>query len=178
MRPRTKKRVRTKKKARVKKKARPIGVFPESTSSTAAHNAAQDVLALLKDYQIADIDIDFRESFHMREVGPRLLNHITRPTLRPSVPSLLPLASPYPPRPVPTLRGRWPSTPRKVATAIGSWVFRVVTSSLDLRKPTSTTFTTTVGLLGASSCSARGLSPTSSIRSNSGSDNTAWKFST
>ena len=47
-----------------------IGIFPESTSATAAHDAAQDVLALLKDYQITDLDIDFRESFYMREVGP------------------------------------------------------------------------------------------------------------
>ncbi|KAM6499303.1 hypothetical protein JOM56_004811 [Amanita muscaria] len=46
-----------------------IGVFPESTSATAAHDAAQDVLVLLKYYQITDVDIDFRESFYTREVG-------------------------------------------------------------------------------------------------------------
>ena len=45
-----------------------IGVFPESTSATAAHDAAQVVIALLKDYQITDVDIDF----YTREVGPRL----------------------------------------------------------------------------------------------------------
>ncbi|KAJ3826032.1 hypothetical protein F5880DRAFT_154995 [Lentinula raphanica] len=39
-----------------------IGVFPGSTTATAAHNAAQDVLALLKNYQITDVDVDFRES--------------------------------------------------------------------------------------------------------------------
>jgi len=47
--------------------------LPESTSATAAHNAAQDVLALLKDYyHITDVDIDFRESFYTRQVGPQL----------------------------------------------------------------------------------------------------------
>ncbi|KAF8346769.1 hypothetical protein F5887DRAFT_1061256 [Amanita rubescens] len=50
-----------------------IGIFPKSTSATAAHDAAQDVLALLKDYQITDVDIDFRESFYTCEVGPQLL---------------------------------------------------------------------------------------------------------
>ena len=49
-----------------------IGVFPESASATAAHDAAQGVLALLKDYQITDVDIEFRESFYTREVGPQL----------------------------------------------------------------------------------------------------------
>ena len=53
-----------------------IGVFPESTSATAAHDAAQDVLALLRDYQITDIDIDYRESFYTREAGPRLLQPV------------------------------------------------------------------------------------------------------
>jgi hypothetical protein len=53
------------------------GVFPGSTSATAAHDAAQDVLALLKDhYQITDVDIDFRESFYTREVGPELLKPV------------------------------------------------------------------------------------------------------
>ncbi|EIW75088.1 hypothetical protein CONPUDRAFT_66084, partial [Coniophora puteana RWD-64-598 SS2] len=54
-----------------------IGVFPESTSATAAHNAAQVVLALLhKDYRITDVDIDFRESFYTREVIPQLLEPV------------------------------------------------------------------------------------------------------
>ncbi|KAG7439988.1 uncharacterized protein BT62DRAFT_924364 [Guyanagaster necrorhizus] len=54
-----------------------IGVFPESTSATAAHDAAQDILALLKDYQITDVDVDFRESFYMCEAGPRLLKPVS-----------------------------------------------------------------------------------------------------
>ncbi|KAK0207441.1 hypothetical protein IW262DRAFT_1450873 [Armillaria fumosa] len=53
-----------------------IGVFPESTSATAAHNAAQAVLALLKHYQITDVDVDFRESFYTREAGPQLLGPV------------------------------------------------------------------------------------------------------
>ncbi|KAH8114185.1 hypothetical protein DFH11DRAFT_1856007 [Phellopilus nigrolimitatus] len=53
-----------------------IGVFPESTSATAARDAAQDVLALLKDYQITDVDVDFRESFYTREAGPQLLEPV------------------------------------------------------------------------------------------------------
>lgn len=53
-----------------------IGVFPESTSATAAHDAAQDVLALLKDYQITDVDVDFRESYYRREAGPQLLEPV------------------------------------------------------------------------------------------------------
>jgi hypothetical protein len=53
------------------------GVYPGSTSATAAHDAAQDILVLLKDgYEIADIDIDFRESLYTREVGPRLLKPV------------------------------------------------------------------------------------------------------
>lgn len=53
-----------------------IGVFPESTSATAAHDATQDVLALLKDYQITDVDVDFRELLHTREAGPQLLEPV------------------------------------------------------------------------------------------------------
>ncbi|KAL5514043.1 hypothetical protein ACEPAG_2804 [Sanghuangporus baumii] len=49
-----------------------IGVSPDTTSATAAYGAAQDVLALLKDFEITDVDVDFRESVYVREVGPRL----------------------------------------------------------------------------------------------------------
>ncbi|KAG7439561.1 uncharacterized protein BT62DRAFT_1055711, partial [Guyanagaster necrorhizus] len=54
-----------------------IGVFPESTSTTAAHDAAQDILALLKDYQITDVDVDFRQSFYTREASPQLLKPVS-----------------------------------------------------------------------------------------------------
>ncbi|KAF9235843.1 hypothetical protein BU15DRAFT_89406 [Melanogaster broomeanus] len=53
-----------------------IGVFPGSTSATAAHNSALDVLALLRDYHITDVDIDYRESFYTREAGPQLLKPV------------------------------------------------------------------------------------------------------
>ncbi|KAK0213851.1 hypothetical protein IW262DRAFT_1411917 [Armillaria fumosa] len=53
-----------------------IGVFPESTSATAAHDAAQAVLTLLRHYQITDVDVDFRESFYTREAGPQLLGPV------------------------------------------------------------------------------------------------------
>ncbi|KAG9093365.1 hypothetical protein FRC06_011546, partial [Ceratobasidium sp. 370] len=53
-----------------------IGVFPGSTTPTAAHHAAQSVLALLQNYQITDVDVDFRESIYTRNVGPRLLKPV------------------------------------------------------------------------------------------------------
>ena len=55
-----------------------IGVFPGSTTATAAHDAAQSVLALLQRYQITDVDVDFRESIYTRDVGPRLLKPVER----------------------------------------------------------------------------------------------------
>lgn len=42
----------------------------------AAHNVAQDVLALLKDHQTTDADIDFCESIYTHEVGPQLLKPV------------------------------------------------------------------------------------------------------
>ncbi|KAI0786845.1 hypothetical protein C8Q75DRAFT_734397 [Abortiporus biennis] len=53
-----------------------IGVFPDSTTATAAHYAAQDILAVLHTYQITDVDVDFRESIYLRNVGPRLLKPV------------------------------------------------------------------------------------------------------
>ncbi|KAG9075984.1 hypothetical protein FRC06_009779, partial [Ceratobasidium sp. 370] len=53
-----------------------IGVFPGSTTATAAHHAAQSVLALLQGCQITDVDVDFRESIYTRSVGPRLLRPV------------------------------------------------------------------------------------------------------
>ena len=53
-----------------------IGVFPGSTTATAAHDAAQSVLALLQRYQITDVDVDFRESIYTRDVGPCLLKPV------------------------------------------------------------------------------------------------------
>ncbi|KAI6008150.1 hypothetical protein F5J12DRAFT_767781 [Pisolithus orientalis] len=53
-----------------------IGVFPDTTTPTAACNAAQEVLALLNHYRITDVDVDFRESFYTREAGPQLLKPV------------------------------------------------------------------------------------------------------
>ncbi|KDN45714.1 hypothetical protein RSAG8_04798, partial [Rhizoctonia solani AG-8 WAC10335] len=39
-----------------------IGVLPDSTSATAAHDAAQEILALLAKNQITDVEVDFRVS--------------------------------------------------------------------------------------------------------------------
>lgn len=54
-----------------------IGTFPNSgLSATAAHNAAQDLLALLKAFDLTDVDFDFRESNYIREVGPLLFEPV------------------------------------------------------------------------------------------------------
>ncbi|KAF9010842.1 hypothetical protein BDQ17DRAFT_1387976 [Cyathus striatus] len=53
-----------------------IGVFPGSTSATTAYNAAQAILSLLKDHQITDVDVDFRESFYTRKSSPQLLKPV------------------------------------------------------------------------------------------------------
>ena len=64
-----------------------IGVF---ASATAARDAAQDILALLQDYQITDVDFDFCE------VGPQISSNPSVTWNHSStslVPSLLPSAS-------------------------------------------------------------------------------------
>lgn len=68
-----------------------IGVFPNSTSATAAHDAAEVVLALLKDYQILDVDIEYRESVYTREAGITLFKPIENAELDPLVDFVSPL---------------------------------------------------------------------------------------
>ena len=123
-----------------------IGVFSESTSATAAHNAVQDVLARLNVYRITDVDIDFRQSFYMLEVSPRLLNHVHVHELDPLSDVISPLIPALGP-PISTKAS--PDTQRMMALYLveGGSSNRllglvVVTSSSDPRKPTSTTFTT------------------------------------
>lgn len=53
-----------------------VGVFPDRTPATAAHDAAQVVLALLARHNITDVDIDFRESLYRREAGLPLLSPV------------------------------------------------------------------------------------------------------
>jgi hypothetical protein len=93
-----------------------IGIFPESTSTMAAHDTAQDILALLKDYQITDIKLtSVSPSIHVKLVLsfsnlPVIWTH----SLTLLVFSLLPLASASLPRQGLSLRGQWPSTLLKV----------------------------------------------------------------
>ncbi|KAF9519043.1 hypothetical protein BS47DRAFT_1388465 [Hydnum rufescens UP504] len=53
-----------------------FGIFSESASAMAAHNMAQDVLALLRDYQMTDVDIDYCESFYMCKASPQPLQPV------------------------------------------------------------------------------------------------------
>ncbi|KZP25739.1 hypothetical protein FIBSPDRAFT_929153 [Athelia psychrophila] len=53
-----------------------IGVFPGSATATAAHGAAQSVLALLQKYQITDVDVAFRASIYTPDIGPPLLKPV------------------------------------------------------------------------------------------------------
>lgn len=50
-----------------------IGVTPESLSGEDAHTAAFGCLDILKEFDITDVDVEFRESVYTRSVGPRLL---------------------------------------------------------------------------------------------------------
>ncbi|GAW04859.1 hypothetical protein LENED_006675 [Lentinula edodes] len=53
-----------------------VGVFPGLVTATAAHDVAKIILDLLKVYQIADVDIEFRESLHVSNVGPQLFKAV------------------------------------------------------------------------------------------------------
>ena len=53
-----------------------IGIFPDSTSAAAAYDMAQDILALLRDYQITDVNINYSESFYTCKASPWLLQSI------------------------------------------------------------------------------------------------------
>jgi hypothetical protein len=48
-------------------------VTPKSLSDEDAHTAAFGCLDILKWFDIADVDVEFRESVYTRSVGPRLL---------------------------------------------------------------------------------------------------------
>ncbi|KAG8731259.1 hypothetical protein FRC11_004642 [Ceratobasidium sp. 423] len=53
-----------------------VGVYVDHTSPSLAHKAAQDVLALLLQYKLTDIDVDFRGSVVTRKAGPQLLSPV------------------------------------------------------------------------------------------------------
>ncbi|KAH8831567.1 hypothetical protein DL96DRAFT_1552860 [Flagelloscypha sp. PMI_526] len=51
-----------------------IGVLIDSTTTTVAHEATEDILGLLTKYDIHDIDVSFRESIYVCGAGPTLLS--------------------------------------------------------------------------------------------------------
>ncbi|KAI1787627.1 hypothetical protein LXA43DRAFT_895905, partial [Ganoderma leucocontextum] len=51
-----------------------IGVKPQSLSREDARAAAVGCLGLLKEFEIADVDVEFRESVFTRLGGPKLSN--------------------------------------------------------------------------------------------------------
>ncbi|EIM86619.1 uncharacterized protein STEHIDRAFT_97308 [Stereum hirsutum FP-91666 SS1] len=53
-----------------------IGVLPGSTSTETAHDISQTILALLRDNDIQDVVVEFRESETEQLVGPPLLRHV------------------------------------------------------------------------------------------------------
>lgn len=71
-----------------------VGVFPGSElSATAAHDASQVLLALLKDYGLSDVGIQYRESSYFRSVAPQLIKcdywrNPTAEVIRPLTPAL------------------------------------------------------------------------------------------
>jgi hypothetical protein len=50
-----------------------VGVLPDSTTGDAAFESSQDILTLLKQYDIHDIDVAYRESVAQPFTGPELL---------------------------------------------------------------------------------------------------------
>jgi hypothetical protein len=53
-----------------------IGVFPSSISSEDAYTAVLGGLAILKQFDLSDVNVEFRESVYIRSVGQRLLKHV------------------------------------------------------------------------------------------------------
>ena len=50
-----------------------IGVYPDSTTADTSHEVSQEILALLKEYQIEDVEVEWRESVVRDATGPALL---------------------------------------------------------------------------------------------------------
>src|ERR1700691_3839762 len=59
-----------------------VGVSPGSTSSNAAHEVSQEILALLQEHEVKDAVIEWREAVLQRLAGPPLMRHVgsTNPT--------------------------------------------------------------------------------------------------
>lgn len=54
-----------------------IGVSPGSLKGEDAFEAADDILAILKDFEIHDVEAEFRESNYYRAAGPALLKSVS-----------------------------------------------------------------------------------------------------
>jgi hypothetical protein len=59
-----------------------VGVSPGSTSSDAAHEVSQEILALLREHEVKDAVVEWREAVLQRLAGPPLMRHVgsTNPT--------------------------------------------------------------------------------------------------
>ena len=55
-----------------------IGVKPQSLSGEDARVAAIGCQGLLREFEITDVDVEFRESIFTRSAGPKLLKHVYR----------------------------------------------------------------------------------------------------
>ena len=53
-----------------------VGVYPGSTAADTAHDSSKDVLALLKGYDIEDVEVEWRESIYQRSGSPALLRSV------------------------------------------------------------------------------------------------------
>ena len=50
-----------------------IGVYPDSTTANTAHEVSKEILTLLKEYQIEDVEVEWRESVVRDAASPALL---------------------------------------------------------------------------------------------------------
>ena len=53
-----------------------IGVYPGSTAADTAHNLSKNILGLLKDYEVMDVEVEWRESIYWQAVGSPLMRTV------------------------------------------------------------------------------------------------------
>jgi hypothetical protein len=68
-----------------------VGVAPETLIGKDAHTAAHGCLDLLRDVEITDVEVEFRESIYTRLAGPNLLEHAEFRDFGPTIDFLGPL---------------------------------------------------------------------------------------
>ena len=99
-----------------------VGVRRDSLLGEDAFNSSTDILSLLADFNIHDVEVEYRESVCRRSVSPALLRSVSNlnstvdvcgPLTPASESPLLPLRGPTPKAP-------WPSTSPRVTTATKS----------------------------------------------------------